>query len=65
MTQYISELQSKFCFATQFTKRTVIEALCPKSSLLVVVYEAIAVANFQTIDCGCTVSLIIKSCFDL
>lgn len=66
MTQYTAELQSKFCFASQFTKRTVIEALGPKSSLLVVVvYEAIAVANFQTIDCGCTVSFRIKACFDL
>lgn len=36
-----------------------------KVTLLVGVYEAIAVANFQTIDWGCTVSLIIKSCFDL
>lgn len=36
-----------------------------KVTLLVGVYEATAVSNFQTIDWGCTVSLIIKSCFDL
>lgn len=41
-----------------------IEALGPKSSRSVVVYEVIAAANFQTIDCGCTVNIIIKSCFD-
>jgi len=59
------KLQSKFCFASQFTQRTLIETLSPKSFLLVMLYEVIAEASFQTIDCACSISLIMKSYFGL